>query len=158
MMKNLLRHQISYFGVGGLERRPADLRRPRKRACHGRVIAHRQKAHDHQGIFQAWRSHVKKPAGLEKFNIREESAGPPGEDLEIRLSGGIPEKLKAASLPCNKNWEKFPDCHLPRDDLRYGKEQAVFSLTPLGRALGLTVEDVAAQLRDALTDILCKLL
>ena len=63
------------------------------------------------GIFQSLALTCKKPAGLEKFNIREESAGPPGEDLEIRLSGGIPEKLKAASLALQQELGKFPDCH-----------------------------------------------
>ncbi len=99
---------------------------------------------------RAWQERIRKPAGLEQFSVRSPGGGPPGEDLQIRLTGGgSPEEIKQASLALQEELLKIEGLSQPRDDMAFGKKQAVFSLTPLGRSLGLTTEEIAAQLRDA---------
>ncbi|MGI9338181.1 MAG: efflux RND transporter permease subunit [Gammaproteobacteria bacterium] len=98
----------------------------------------------------AWQERVRTPAGVEKFSVRARGGGPPGEDLQVRLTGGkTPDALKQSSLALQEEMAKLPGLSQPRDDMAFGKKQAVFSLTPLGHSLGLTAEGIAAQLRDA---------
>ena len=99
---------------------------------------------------RAWQKRVREPAGLEKFSVRSRGGGPPGEDLQIRLTGGgSPDALKQASLELQNEILKVQGLSQPRDDMAFGKKQAIFSLTPLGHSLGLTAQEIAGQLRDA---------
>ena len=101
-------------------------------------------------FIRTWRGLVEEPAGLERLSFQEAAAGPPGEDLEVRLTGGDVNALKAASLELQEAMRAVPGVSQVRDDTPYGKTQLAFELTPLGGALGLSTEDVATQLRDAL--------
>ena len=96
-----------------------------------------------------WQRRVQKPAGLESLQMRERRGGPRGEELEIRLFGDNLDTLKAASLALQARLAQVAGVSLPRDDTPRGQQQSLFELTPLGRSLGLSVESVAAQLRDS---------
>jgi multidrug efflux pump subunit AcrB len=94
-------------------------------------------------------SRINRPPGIEQLSLREQTAGPPGADLDIELSGPDIHALKAASLELQDALRGVAGLSLIRDDTPYGKEQIVYELTPLGRALGLDVAAISAQLRDA---------
>ena len=100
-------------------------------------------------IIYAWRKRIPHTAGLEHLSIVEESAGPPGEDINIRLSGDDLGMLKAAAESLKTALLDIPGVDNPKDDMPYGKTQIIFELTSLGRSLNLSVGEIARQLRDA---------
>jgi multidrug efflux pump subunit AcrB len=100
-------------------------------------------------LVHAWRERIRLPAGLEGFTITSRRAGPPGRDLTVRLVGGTAEQLKDAALALSEALQGLPGVSEVEDDMAYGREQLIYSLTPAGEALGLTVADLGRQLRTA---------
>ncbi|MEL6979556.1 MAG: efflux RND transporter permease subunit [Pseudomonadota bacterium] len=100
-------------------------------------------------IVRAWRAELPELAGVKRISISERRAGPPGRDLDIRLKGGDPASLKAASLEVQEEIASFPGVSGVDDDLPYGKPEIALELTPRGAVLGFTADSVAAQVRDA---------
>ena len=96
-----------------------------------------------------WRERVDIPPGLENFTISERRGGPPGQDIEIRLSGTSADKLKSAALELSEALKTLPGVSAVEDDLPFGREQLIYRLRPEAIALGLTVETVGRQLRAA---------
>lgn len=95
-----------------------------------------------------WLKNAPEATGLESLSIREESGGPPGEDLNVQLSGVDNNTLKSAAIALRTALQDVPGVSLIKDDMPYGKQQIVFELTSLGRSLNLSVHDIANQLRD----------
>ena len=102
-----------------------------------------------RAFIQAWRDNVREAPGIETFSIDERQAGPPGRDLEVRLTGDDPHILKDAALDVADLFDEFPGTFATQDDTPFGREQLTFRILPEGRALGLTTEQLGAQLRDA---------
>jgi multidrug efflux pump subunit AcrB len=98
---------------------------------------------------KAWRQRIRPPAGLENLNIASRRVGPPGRDLTIRLTGGDSAVLKAAAVDLSETISGIDGVREVEDDMAYGREQLIYSLTPAGEALGLTVADLGRQLRTA---------
>jgi multidrug efflux pump subunit AcrB len=98
---------------------------------------------------RAWREHIVLPAGIENFTITSRRAGPPGRDLSIRLSGLDAEALKTASLELMETLKGIPGVGEVQDDMPFGREQLIYSLSPAGQALGLSVTELGRQLRSA---------
>ncbi|MEM6490656.1 MAG: efflux RND transporter permease subunit, partial [Pseudomonadota bacterium] len=97
-----------------------------------------------------WRDEVQPRAGLETLTIRSPAGGPPGRDVDIRLTGGTPETLKAAAEQVKALLRSYPGVKEISDTLPFGKPETILELTPRGRALGFELRDVSAQLRGAL--------
>jgi multidrug efflux pump subunit AcrB len=97
----------------------------------------------------AWRERVRLPPGVESFSITARKAGPPGRDVDIRLIGDDAVDLKAAALSLSAVLSGIPGVSGVTDDMPYGTQQLVYHLTPSGRSLGLTVDEVGSQLRAA---------
>ncbi len=100
-------------------------------------------------FIRAWRERVNLPAGLESLNITARRVGPPGRDLTVRLTGTNAERLKAAAVDLGETLAGVEGVYEVEDDMSYGREQLIYSLTPAGEALGLTVADLGRQLRTA---------
>ncbi|MCY4324444.1 MAG: efflux RND transporter permease subunit [Betaproteobacteria bacterium] len=94
-----------------------------------------------------WRQNIRQPAEVEKISLRSIRHGSAGQDIRIRLSGADLETLKLASLRLQKALVSLPGVRDANDDIPYGNEQLIFSLTPLGKSLNLNMADIAAQLR-----------
>jgi multidrug efflux pump subunit AcrB len=92
---------------------------------------------------------VQLPAGVERFTLSQSRAGPPGSQIEIKLTGATVDQLKAASIELQEAIKGFNGTHNVDDDLPYSKGQLIYKLTPTGEALGLTLEAVGEQLRSA---------
>ena len=101
-------------------------------------------------VAASWEKHAPRIAGLESLVIESQRGGPPGGDLAVRLQGEDLNNLKAAALEVREVFGGLPGVSLPDDDMPFGKPQIAFELSPLGRSLGLSTREVAAQLRDAL--------
>ncbi|AGA89391.1 cation/multidrug efflux pump [Thioflavicoccus mobilis 8321] len=107
-----------------------------------------RKIHNNAFI-RAWREHIRLPAGLEGLNITARRSGPPGRDLTIRLTGVDAERLKAAAVELAATLASIDGVLEVEDDMAYGREQLIYSVSPAGQALGLTVADLGRQLRTA---------
>ncbi len=98
-------------------------------------------------IIEMWRERIQDPPGIENINIVEPQVGPPGRDLEFRLTGDDIDIVKAASLDLQQYLNSITGVAAVSDDLPFGRQQLILELTPLAQNLGLTVETVSQQLR-----------
>jgi multidrug efflux pump subunit AcrB len=100
-------------------------------------------------FLHAWQTRIPAPPGVESLTFAERVGGPPGRDIDIRLSGPDSAALKAASLELQELLKSYDGVSGIEEDMPYGREQLIFKLTPLAQAYGLTVENVGRQLRAA---------
>lgn len=100
-------------------------------------------------FMREWRSRIALPAGIETFTLSESRAGPPGNDIDIRLTGGSAEVLKQAGQDIAAALKPLPGVNAVEDDMPYGQEQLIYKIKGQGEVLGLTVEGVGRQLRSA---------
>jgi multidrug efflux pump subunit AcrB len=102
-------------------------------------------------LIEMWRSSVKEPVGLDSLVITATRAGPSGKDIDVQLTGEQAAILKNAALDLEQQLASYRGVSDIEDNLPYGQQQAIYSLTAEGDALGLTVEEVGKQLRAAFT-------
>ncbi|QVL49662.1 MAG: efflux RND transporter permease subunit [Thiocapsa sp.] len=102
-----------------------------------------------EAFIRAWEERIALPAGLEGFTIASRRAGPPGRDLSVRIFGADAATLKAAALDISEVLKGISGVTAVEDDMAFGREQIIYSLTPAGQALGLTVTELGTQLRTA---------
>ncbi len=95
----------------------------------------------------AWQARIQPSPLVETLHF--EAGEDSWPDLELFFSGGDVHTLKQAAEDLAAQLETFPGISNVYDDLPYGKEQWVFSLTTEGRGAGLTSADVARQLHAA---------
>ncbi|MCR9060618.1 MAG: efflux RND transporter permease subunit [Rhodobacteraceae bacterium] len=100
-------------------------------------------------IVRAWREAIPSIPGTSRIAVAERRGGPPGRDLDIRLTGASLQDLKAAAEELQEELSAFPGTSAVEDDLPFGKPELLVELTPRGRALGFTVESAARQIRNA---------
>ena len=91
-------------------------------------------------LIAAWRNEIVESSGLERLEIRERTGGPPGRDIDIRLSGGGVTTLKDAALEVQDLLRGFAGVSNILDNQPYGRPEILIELTPRGRALGFTTE------------------
>ncbi|MEZ5562100.1 MAG: efflux RND transporter permease subunit [Gammaproteobacteria bacterium] len=112
----------------------------------------------HNAAFiRAWRDEVQLLPGVERLNVMDMSAGgPPGRDLDMRLSGAPLRVLKVAAVELQDHVADIPGIISVSDNLPWGKQELVMDLTPAGRAMGFTTQSVARQVRDAFEGAIAK--
>ncbi len=113
------------------------------------LVAPDSRSTSNNEFMNSWRKRVKVPAGVESFTIIAQRMGPPSRDLEVRLTGENPANMKLAALELAEALKGITGVSAIDDDLPYGNEQLIYSLTPAGEALGLSVSDLGNQLRAA---------
>ncbi len=96
-----------------------------------------------------WKTLIQMPPGLELFTIAQRKSGPPGQAVDIRLTGATPEILKQASVELQQQLSAYEGVSAIEDDLPWGQEQLIYKLTPTGHSLGLSVEEIGRQMRAA---------
>ncbi len=97
----------------------------------------------------AWRRNMPKLPGIDRIAIFEQRGGPPGRDVDLRLTGGDVATLKKASSEIVELMSAVPGLSGVADDLPYGKPELVMTLLPRGTALGFTLDEVGRQVRNA---------
>ena len=105
-------------------------------------------------FIKAWKKRTSVPAGVESFKISSRRTGPSRRDLNIRLTGEDPIQMKLAALELAEALKGIAGVSAIDDDLPYGFEQLIYSLTPAGESLGLSIIDLGRQLRAAYDGIL----
>lgn len=99
---------------------------------------------------QAWKRALPDVAGISKFSISEERGGPPGRDLDIRITGPGIDTLKKAAGEIQKELAVYPGTSGVEDDLPFGKPEVRLSLNERGTALGFTEALLGRQVRAAI--------
>nr|WP_255720464.1 efflux RND transporter permease subunit [Acuticoccus kalidii] len=100
-------------------------------------------------LVRAWTEAMPQLSGLKRASIAERRGGPPGRDIDLKLTGGDAASLKAAAADVMAAMEDFPGVSAITDDLPYGKPEITIALTPRGAALGFSVETIGRQIRGA---------
>jgi multidrug efflux pump subunit AcrB len=99
---------------------------------------------------KAWRRRVGELPGLESLVFKSDAGGPGSRAaLTIELSHRDLAVLEAASNELAEALAYFPRVKDIDDGSRPGKQQVDFTIRPEGRALGLTAQGVASQVRHA---------
>jgi len=99
---------------------------------------------------EKWREETGLIPGLESIRFESDAVGPSrGKALTVELSHTHIETLDRASADLAERLATFPNVKDIDDGYTPGKEQLNFTLKPEGHSLGLTVREVARQVRDA---------
>ena len=102
-----------------------------------------------QTIVAEWRRLVGAIPGVVLLDIQAETASG-GNAIDLNLTGPDLDRLIAATAFVKKGLEDFSGVIDISDSNRQGKDELrIDSLTPAGRAMGLRLEDIALQVRDA---------
>ncbi|MEJ5260337.1 MAG: efflux RND transporter permease subunit [Anaerohalosphaeraceae bacterium] len=101
-------------------------------------------------VAQLWREKVGQIPGLESILFEADRGGPgSGAALTIELSHRDIEVLDQASEKLAALLADFPNVKDINDGYTPGKQQLNFRMTPEGQSLGLTVREIARQIRNA---------
>jgi multidrug efflux pump subunit AcrB len=100
-------------------------------------------------IINDWRNEVGKLPDILSINFKEPVIGPAGLPIELRLSGGEINELKAASLDLQTWLNRYQGVQDLSDNLRPGKPEIRLHLREGALALGLDASTIANQLRVA---------
>ncbi len=98
-------------------------------------------------IMERWRHHIGPVYDAIEYTIVRQQIGPTDRPIEIRLLGNDFNDLAAASARIQEKLREFDGVTDVHQDLIPGKRQLRMKLRPAARALGLTLDDVALQLR-----------
>ncbi len=95
-----------------------------------------------------WRELVGEVPGVSSLNF-ESSLFSAGEDLSVELRHPDEDKLVAAADRLKEIIGKYPGTRDIRDSFEAGKQELRLELTDAGRTMGLTLQDLAMQVRNA---------
>ncbi len=109
-----------------------------------------------QALIEAWRARIRPLPGLETMTIVEQQGGPPGREIDIRVTGSDLLALKTAANEVAALLARFPGVSDIEDNTPYGKQEAILTVTSRGRALGFTTESAARQVRAAFEGAIAK--
>ncbi len=98
-------------------------------------------------VMARWREHVGAMHDATEFQISRQQIGPTDRPIEVRLLGDNLQDMAAAAESVKAKLREFEGVTNVQDDLIPGRRELQVTLRPSGRALGLTLEDVARQLR-----------
>ena len=107
-------------------------------------------------IIEAWHKEIRPLAGVDILTILAAQGGPPGRDVDVRLSGDNVANLKAASLEVQELLKRYPGVSSVEDDLPFGKLETIIEVTAEGRALGFNTQSVGRQVRNAFEGSIAK--
>jgi len=97
-------------------------------------------------IGKRWRSLVGEIAGVSKLNFSA-SMRHAGKAVDVELSGSDLEELKQLSQQVRLKLEQYPGVQEIEDSFKTGKQEIQLQLRPGAEQLGLTLQDLARQVR-----------
>ena len=99
---------------------------------------------------EALREEINEQPGTDILQVRAPEGGPPGRDIDIRIMGDDLGKLKELATKTIEIAKQLPGTSDIIDNMDYGAEERIISMTPLGRSLGFTTRSIGLQIRSAL--------
>lgn len=100
-------------------------------------------------LLKKWRKSIGKLAGIESINYRAE-IGRTSDPIDIQLVSNNTNSLKTIVNKINSKLSSYPDVYDIADSLNSGKQELRINLKPEAKLLGLTIYDVASQVRNAI--------
>ena len=99
-------------------------------------------------LVREWRQRIGQIPGAKELNFRAE-IGHTGLPIDVQLSGPSFEDLRAVSIRVRELLNTYPGVFDITDSFDGGKEEIKLELKPEAELLGLTLEDMARQVRQA---------
>ncbi|MCB1581550.1 MAG: efflux RND transporter permease subunit [Marinicella sp.] len=99
-------------------------------------------------LVQEWRELIGPIPGAEEINYRAE-IGRSSNPIDIRLSGQNLDELQRFASQVKLQLQQYPDVFDISDSLSNGKNQLELELKPQGQVLGITLNSLARQVRQA---------
>lgn len=106
-------------------------------------------------FIREWEAEIDPVAGTQQLTIFEQSVTP-GRDVDIRISGAELHVMKQAAVELRRRLREIPGAIAVEDNLPFGKQEIFIELTPAGRAMGFTTQDVSRQVRNAFEGAIAK--
>jgi len=108
-------------------------------------------------FINAWEESTRIMPGIESFIVFEsQTGGPPGRDLDIRISSDDLQTAKKAALALRNELRSLPGLIAVEDDLPFGKQEILLEITPEGEAMGFSAEEIARQVRNSFSGAVAK--
>ncbi len=99
-------------------------------------------------LVREWRQMVGSIPGAESLNYRAE-IGRSSSPLDIQMSGSDVSQLEKVAALVRERLESYPSVFDIEDTLSNGKEELQFSLKPAAETLGISLQSLARQVRQA---------
>ncbi len=107
-------------------------------------------------LIKEWRNQTGWPEGIDNLTFVSQRSGPPGKDLDIRISGA-PEietrQLKNIAIEVADLTKRYPGTSNVDDDLPFGKPEILASVSERGLSMGYSTSLVASQVRSHIDGI-----
>ncbi|RUO78911.1 acriflavin resistance protein [Idiomarina tyrosinivorans] len=100
-------------------------------------------------VVNQWREQTPELAGVKALDFRASIGGGGGSDLEFQLSGDNLAELSAAADELKKTLAGFAGVYDIEDTFGEGKDEITLHLKPLANAMGITLSELATQVRYA---------
>ncbi|MFH2219785.1 MAG: efflux RND transporter permease subunit [Pseudomonadota bacterium] len=100
-------------------------------------------------VLNKWRDLIGEIPGVEKLVFTILSGGPAGNPIEIQLAGRDFDQLRQAADELKAEIGTYPGTFDIADDFKLGKEEKQVRVKEGARSLGITMSDVARQIRQA---------
>ncbi len=100
-------------------------------------------------VINEWRKKVGNVPGVERLSFSLLHGGPAGNPIEVQLVGQDFEILKQAASELKTEIASYPGTHDITDDFKPGKEEKKLKARPGARPLGISLQDIARQVRQA---------
>lgn len=98
-------------------------------------------------VLRRWRRLIGVVEGAEQATFESLGTPPLGRPFEMNLLAREDSELKVAASSVKERLRLYPGIELAEDDLTPGKREMRMALTPLARSLGVTLQEVASQIR-----------
>ncbi|UCH20677.1 MAG: efflux RND transporter permease subunit, partial [Deltaproteobacteria bacterium] len=100
-------------------------------------------------ILNKWRSLIGEIPGVESMIFATLEGGPAGNPIEIQLSGRDFDQLKQAAAELKAEIATYPGTFDIADNFKPGKQEKKIRIREGAKSLGITMRDVAKQVRQA---------
>jgi HAE1 family hydrophobic/amphiphilic exporter-1 len=100
-------------------------------------------------ILSKWRDLIGEIPGVDRFTFATLEGGPAGNPIEIRLSGQDFDQLKQAAAELEAEIATYPGTFDISDNFKPGKQEKKIRVREGSRSLGITMRDLARQVRQA---------
>jgi len=145
---DLIRQRVSYFGSNNLA--TAGISSTEQVALlQIELDSSKLRLVSNAEFIEVWNKKIPNVPGLEKIIIDQPEAGPPGKPIDANITGASAEVMKQVALELQTALKVFTGVLNIDDNLPYGMEQLIFTLTPQATTLGFTSADIGRQLRYA---------
>lgn len=119
----------------------------------GMIMSELQKGEDREidgfGIINRWRQETPEIAGVKAINFQGSIGGGGGFDVEFQLAGDDLDQLSAAANDLKEVLGQFDGVYDIEDTFGAGNDEIILETRPLATAMGITLSDLANQVRYA---------